>query len=197
MDIYCYRAIKINDVLGKIINRPEYYIKNGFIYSFILPIGKFEKVIQEYNMAYDISKNYNLMLLENETLIKFSKVLKSRENYIAVNKSEKLENNLGLIGGYYKNSDFALVYWKNGEYNRAIDFYKKAIAGGIIDGNNLIVSTAASNLSLIYYDMGKYSDALYYSNLSINIAKKMYRFDHYYLKYQEDIQGKILKAFNK
>ncbi len=196
--IYCNKAIEINDILGKILNRPEYYQNNGKIYSFVSFLRNYKKSLEYYTTAYKISKQYGLLLSEVSSLDGMSEnetMLNNFQNSIEyLKKLEILEDDIKI--NTCKDCNYANIMWRDGRTKEAIKLFKKAISYAMMTNNNLSLSSLSSNLAIIYYDNEEYNKALEYSTLALEADKKIYRFDHHYIKFQEGWQKKILNQIN-
>lgn len=197
---YCDRAIKINNVVGKTLARPEYYIQNGFIYNFVSLYRNYEKSMANYSEAYRISKEFNLYLYEIRALSGMSQNENDTGKYEEAIKLLrgliKIEKQLDISKNSCYDCSFGSIYLRKGEADKSINYFKSSILSGLKNGNNLIVSGAASQLANIYYNLGDYVEALKYSTLALSTDKKIYRFDHHYIKYQEGWQETILNNLN-
>ena len=111
-------------------------------------------------------------------------------------QAEKLEKKLYIENYNCRNCNRATLSWRKNDKKNAIKFFKQAISNGLKTDNNLLVSKSSSNLAALYYNMEDYSKALKYSTLALEMDKKIYRFDHHYIKYQEAYQKNILEKIN-
>ncbi len=198
--LYCDRAIKINNVVGNVVGRPEYYIQNGFIYNFVSLYRDYEKSIANYNEAYRISQTFNLYLYEVSALYGMSEAENDAGKYDEAIKLLrgliKIEKRLDISKNSCYDCSFGSIYWRRGDNDKSINYYKSSILSGLRSGNNLIVSSAASQLANIYYSLEDYREALKYSTLALSTDRKIYRFDHHYIRYQEGWQETILNSLN-
>jgi len=194
--LYCDRAIKINEVLGKILIRPKYYIRNGFIYDFVSIYRNYGKSMTNYTKAYAISQRFNLYLCEIQSLYGMSGAEISNGQYDEsvklLDKATKIENKLKIFKDSCYDCKLGSAYWGKDEIDKAIRHYKNAISTALSKGNNIALSELASHLAIIYYNRKDYDEALKYSTLALETNKKLYRFDHHYIDYQKRWQEDIL-----
>ena len=198
--IYCNKSVEINNILAGVLERPTYYLQNAFIYSFPDFLINYKTSFDYYKKAYDLSKRYNLFLNEIISLDGMSHTEAMLGNFDSskdlTQKAEKLEKKLYIENYNCRNCNRATLSWRKNDKKNAIKFFKQAISNGLKTGNNLLVSKASSNLAALYYNMEDYSKALKYSTLALEMDKKIYRFDHHYINYQEAYQKNILEKIN-
>ena len=198
--IYCNKSVEINNILAGVLERPTYYLQNAFIYSFPDFLINYKTSFDYYKKAYDLSKRYNLFLNEIISLDGMSHTEAMLGNFDSskdlTQKAEKLEKKLYIENYNCRNCNRATLSWRKNDKKNAIKFFKQAISNGLKTGNNLLVSKASSNLAALYYNMEDYSKALKYSTLALEMDKKIYRFDHHYINYQEAYQKNIFEKIN-
>ena len=194
---YCERAVRINKILGNILNRPEYYLRNGDIYSSVGTLRNYEKSKIDYETALSISKQYNLKLLEISALYGLSEdenMLGNKKLAIDyLNKAIEEKNVLNVKKNICDACLYGFIYWQDRNYNKAIKDYEDGLAKALANDNKLVVSSIASHLASINYELKHYKKALKYSSIALEMDKKIYRYDHHYIKYQEEWQKRIME----
>ena len=88
---------------------------------------------------------------------------------------------------------YGFIYWQDRNYNKAIKDYEDGLAKALANDNKLVVSSIASHLASINYELKHYKKALKYSSIALEMDKKIYRYDHHYIKYQEEWQKRIME----
>lgn len=198
---YCERAVRINKILGNILNRPEYYLRNGDIYSSVGTLRNYEKSKNDYETALSISKQYNLKLLEISALYGLSEdenMLGNKKLAIEyLNKAIEEKNVLNVKQNICDACLYGFIYWQDRNYNKATKDYEDGLAKALANDNKLVVSSIASHLASINYELKHYKKALKYSSIALEMDKKIYRYDHHYIKYQEEWQKRIMEEIMK
>ena len=198
---YCERTVRINKILGNILNRPEYYLRNGDIYSSVGTLRNYEKSKIDYETALSISKQYNLKLLEISALYGLSEdenMLGNKKLAIEyLNKAIEEKNILNVKQNICDACLYGFIYWQDRNYNKAIKDYEDGLAKALANDNKLVVSSIASHLASINYELKHYKKALKYSSIALEMDKKIYRYDHHYIKYQEEWQKRIMEEIMK
>ena len=198
---YCERAVRINKILGNILNRPEYYLRNGDIYSSVGTLRNYEKSKIDYETALSISKQYNLKLLEISALYGLSEdenMLGNKKLAIDyLNKAIEEKNILNVKQNICDACLYGFIYWQDKNYNKATKDYEDGLAKALANDNKLVVSSIASHLASINYELKHYKKALKYSSIALEMDKKIYRYDHHYIKYQEEWQKRIMEEIMK
>ena len=198
---YCARAIKINDTIAKTIGRPEYYMQNGNLYSFVGTMRDYNKALQYYEQAYNISNNFNLLILKSAALSgmsEFKNMLNDKDMaFKDLTDSNKIIEDLGIKNKSCFLCQLGFLYWGKNDYNAAIESYKQAITNATTGDNKILISNASSHLASVYSIIDNYGEALKYSELSLNTNKKIYRFDHHYIKYEEAQKNNILQKIEE
>lgn len=199
--LYCTRAININNKGGQVLNRPEYYIQNANIYYASNIFKNYDESLNNLKTAYELSKSYHLLLSQIKTLIDMSKISAITNDekgaLLYLNDALDIEHNNSL--NYYNQlNDYLLGYiYLNGEdYNKSITYFKKSLANGLKNDNNLVVANASSYLSMIYFRINDFKSALKYSMISLDASSKIYRYDNYNLEYQKKFNDMILNLIN-
>ena len=194
---YCERSTRINNILGKILNRPEYYLRNGDIYSSVGTLRNYEKSKIDYETALSISKQYNLKLLEISALYGLSEdenMLGNKKLAIDyLNKAVEEKDILNVKQNVCDGCLYGFIYWQDKNYNQAIKDYEDGLTKALANDNKLVASSIASHLASINYELKHYKTALKYSSLALEMDKKIYRYDHHYIKYQEGWQKRIME----
>ncbi|NVO11887.1 MAG: CHAT domain-containing protein [Bacteroidales bacterium] len=111
------------------------------------------------NTLYDSSRIYYLSGDYNHAIRDLSRILTLKDKLPNDYKPEyfKVYNRLGL------------VYKKQGDLNRAIDFYKKAVEN---TSDNYYLSVINDNIANIYSLRGDYSKAIYYFENTLAVLKR-------------------------
>jgi len=195
---YCKRAVEINDKLGLVIKRPEQYLQNGYIYSFVGSIRNYNIAIDNYNMAYSLAKEYKLDLLKARALSGISNceiILDKKDKALAdLQEAIKIKENFGIYNEPCDDCNLGFINWQKKEYSEALANYKNSIIFADEIANDSSIFTSASHISSIYLQIGDYKAGLQYSELALKIAKNIYRYDHHYIRYQQSIQNNIEKS---
>ncbi len=199
--LYCTRAININNKGEQVLNRPEYYIQNANIYYASNIFKNYDESLNNLKTAYELSKNYHLLLSQIKILIDMSKISSITNDekgaLLYLNNALDIEHNNSL--NYYNQlNDYLLGYiYLNGEdYNKSITYFKKSLENGLKNDNNLVVANASSYLSMIYFRINDFKSALKYSMISLDTSSKIYRYDNYNLEYQKKFNDTILNLIN-
>jgi len=198
--VYCKKSIRINNILSNNLMRPEYSIKNGFIYSFVASVRNYDDALFSYEKAYEISKKFGLKLLEIKSLHGLSEC-----NNVFGNKPKSLkyldnavnsEMTLNINEQACNSCNYGFIYWGLKDYKKAIKYYEKGLIKSFILNNKITLAGVTSHLASVHFELKQYKEALKYSTLSLNTDKEIYRYDHHYIQYQENWQDKIIQAIN-
>ncbi|MDD2840665.1 MAG: hypothetical protein PHY80_06175, partial [Rickettsiales bacterium] len=199
-NVYCKKAIRINNVLSNNLRRPEYFIKNGYIYSFVASVRNYQNALSEYEEAYKISNIFGLKLLEIKSMYGLSESNNMLGNKVKsikyLDDISNLETMLNIEEQACDSCKYGFIYWGQKEYQKAINYYEAGLIKAFIQNNKVILANISSHLASINFELQNYKEALKYSTLSLNTDKKIYRYDHHYIKYQENWQDKIIKEMN-
>ncbi len=198
--VYCERAIKINNVVGKELNRPEYYLQNANVYYFSNIFRDYNKSLQNLQVAYDLSNKYDLVLSKILSLQNMTQVNAILEN--TKDAQENLEEMVSLES-YYQiqdnnmtNSLNGFIYMIQEKYKDAIKSYNKVFNYAIDNKDNSLLSTSSTYLSMIYANINNYKEALRYSKIALNTNLKMYRYDNYNISYQKKFTDMLVEIIN-
>ena len=198
--VYCERAIKINNVVGKELNRPEYYLQNANVYYFSNIFRDYNKSLQNLRVAYDLSNKYDLVLSKILSLKNMTQV-----NTILENTKDAQENleEMTSLESYYQIQDNNMTNSLNGfiyiiqeKYKDAIKSYNKVFNYAIDNKDNSLLSTSSTYLSMIYANINNYKEALRYSKIALNTNLKMYRYDNYNISYQKKFTDMLVEIIN-
>jgi len=79
--------------------------------------------------------------------------------------------------------NIGLAYHSKGDYDRALEYYEKALNIGkkIYGEEHPNIATNYNNIGLAYYNKGDYDRALEYYKKALNIYKKIYGEEHPYI----------------
>lgn len=198
--VYCERAIKINNVVGKELNRPEYYLQNANVYYFSNTFRDYNKSLQNLQVAYDLSNKYDLVLSKILSLQNMTQV-----NTILENTKDAQENleEMTSLENYYQIQDNNMTNSLNGfidmiqkKYKDAIKEYNKVFNYSIDNKNNSLLSTSSTYLAMLYANINNYKEALRYSKIALNTNLKMYRYDNYNISYQKKFTDMLVEIIN-
>ena len=198
--VYCERAIKINNVVGKELNRPEYYLQNANVYYFSNTFRDYNKSLQNLQVAYDLSNKYDLVLSKILSLQNMTQV-----NTILENTKDAQENleEMTSLENYYQiqdnnmtNSLNGFIYMIQEKYKDAIKSYNKVFNYVIDNKDNSLLSTSSTYLAMIYANINNYKEALRYSKIALNTNLKMYRYDNYNISYQKKFTDMLVEIIN-
>ena len=198
--VYCERAIKINNVVGKELNRPEYYLQNANVYYFSNTFRDYNKSLQNLQVAYDLSNKYDLVLSKILSLKNMTQV-----NTILENTKDAQENleEMTSLENYYQIQDNNMTNSLNGfidmiqkKYKDAIKEYNKVFNYSIDNKNNSLLSTSSTYLAMLYANINNYKEALRYSKIALNTNLKMYRYDNYNISYQKKFTDMLVEIIN-
>lgn len=198
--VYCERAIKINNVVGKELNRPEYYLQNANVYYFSNIFENYDKALENLEIAYDLSNKYDLVLSKILSLKNMTQV-----NTILENTKDAQENleEMTSLENYYQiqdnnmtNSLNGFIYMIQEKYKDAIKEYNKVFNYSIDNKNNSLLSTSSTYLAMLYANINNYKEALRYSKIALNTNLKMYRYDNYNISYQKKFTDMLVEIIN-
>lgn len=198
--VYCERAIKINNVVGKELNRPEYYLQNANVYYFSNIFENYDKALENLEIAYDLSNKYDLVLskilsLQNMTQINtiLRNIKVAQEN---LEEMVSLENYYQIQDNNMTNSLNGFIYMIQEKYKDAIKSYNKVFNYAIDNKDNSLLSTSSTYLAMIYANINNYKEALRYSKIALNTNLKMYRYDNYNISYQKKFTDMLVEIIN-
>ena len=198
--VYCERAIKINNVVGKELNRPEYYLQNANVYYFSNTFRDYNKSLQNLQVAYDLSNKYDLvlskiLLLQNMTQVNtiLENTKDAQEN---LEEMTSLENYYQIQDNNMTNSLNGFIYMIQEKYKDAVKSYNKVFNYAIDNKDNSLLSTSSTYLSMIYANINNYKEALRYSKIALNTNLKMYRYDNYNISYQKKFTDMLVEIIN-
>lgn len=198
--VYCERAIKINNVVGKELNRPEYYLQNANVYYFSNIFKNYDKALENLEIAYDLSNKYDLvlskiLLLQNMTQVNtiLENTKDAQEN---LEEMTSLENYYQIQDNNMTNSLNGFIYMIQEKYKDAIKSYNKVFNYAIDNKDNSLLSTSSTYLAMIYANINNYKEALRYSKIALNTNLKMYRYDNYNISYQKKFTDMLVEIIN-
>lgn len=198
--IYCEKAIRINNVLNNNLDRPEYSAKNGYIYSFVANVRDYNSALSYYKESYENAKKFGLKLSEIKSMYGLSECNNVLGNKVDALKylddAMNLEILLNIEEQACSSCKYGFIYWGKKNYQKAINYYEKGLIKAFVQNNKVVLANVSSHLASINFELKKYQEALKYSTLSLNTDKKIYRYDHHYIKYQEDWQNRIIEEMN-
>ncbi len=198
--IYCKKAIKINNVLGNRLGRPEYFIKNGYIHSFVANVRDYEGALSYYQRAYKIADNLGLKLLKIKSMYGLSECKnmlgEKLEAFKYLDNAFNFEMLLGIEEQACISCKYGFIYWGQKKYQKAINYYEKGLIRAFLRNDKIALSNISSHLASINFEIENYDNALKYSTLSLNTNRKIYRYDHHYIKYQTSWQNRIIEKIS-
>lgn len=199
--IYCNRSLEINNILAEILERPEYYIRNGFIYSYVAQFRNYKSSLMNYIKAYKIADKLKLRILEANALQGMSNsnlMLGNKDKaFTQLNMSMKIKKSFGINSNCCEDIKYGEYFWHTKNYELAISSYKQAIFKGLKNNNNYMVSMASSHLAMVYDDLKQYKEGYKYSNLALDTSKRIYRYDHHYIKFQKEWGDRLYYKMTK
>ncbi len=174
-----------NKIIDSLINQVQHTTNDTIKVDLFYEIGKKYYYLSDFDSA----KIYTQKSLELSEKMKFQKGLQKsnffyaniyfRESYFETviyhaniclkicrsrNDIESEAKCLNLLG---------ITYRKKGEYNKALNFYFKALPIWEKVGNKRKIAILLNNIGLIYYYLEKYDDALTYYNASFKISNEI------------------------
>lgn len=198
--IYCDRSININNTVGKVLNRPEYYIQNANVFYLSNTYKNLKSALDNINMASFLSQKYGLLIFQDKSLkiiTKINALLNKTEKAIkTLNISIDLEKAFHIENTNLNNSLFGYIYFIQKDYQKAMMYYQKVLDNAVSENNKRLISMSSSYLAMIYYYLDDYKQAINYSSMSLNENKKMYRYDNYNIEYQQNFYNMLLKIIN-
>ena len=186
--IYCKKALNLDKDFAKVIGRPENYMKIASMLDFAASIRDYNEALNNYKKAETILDSYKL------PYIKYSVYGSMATSYFTIGKRPeameyfKKQNNLERLLNIQKG--FSCIECNIGrfflfgkDYKKALRNYKEAERQAIRAGNKNILAFVYADLGMLYEELGKKDLAEHYYNLSVEVHKQIYRFDHHYLKW--------------
>ncbi|HSQ97496.1 MAG TPA: hypothetical protein VLL98_02135 [Rickettsiales bacterium] len=198
--IYCKQSLGVNDVLGNILERPDYFIANGYITSFFSGTRNYDSSLSYYTKAYEISKQNDLELLEIESMYGLSESNNTLGDKVKalkyLNDTINFKEKLGIFKEACDFCKYGVIYWGKKDYKNATNYYEAGLTFALQNDNKIALSCLASHLASINFELKNYKLALKYSDLALSVDKKIYKCGHHYIKYQLNWEEKITKEMN-
>jgi tetratricopeptide (TPR) repeat protein len=196
--IYCEASVdNMNKLIG-LITTPEFLIKLGDMTSFAASIRDYRKALENYQKAYDLIKKNNFEYQQILLLTKLGTAHRNLGNTQEAFKYFQMSDKLNARLRFDKpttcnecNRAFAYTIIK--ENKNAIKSYIKAIEFALEDGNKATLSSLYGNLGLTYQKLGNTDKALEYLRKAIDINQQIYKNNHHYIRWSEDMYKMILK----
>lgn len=198
--IYCDRSININNIVGKALHRPEYYIQNTNVFYLSNTYKNLKLALDNINMASYLSQQYGLIIFQDKSLKIITKINallnKSEQALRALNTSIDLEKTFNIQNDNLNNSLFGYIYFMKKDYKTAIPYYQDVLDSALKEDNKRLVSMSSNYLAMIYYYLDEYQQAINYTSMSLNENAKMYKYDNYNIEYQQNFYNMLLNIIN-
>ena len=198
--IYCDRSININNIVGKALHRPEYYIQNTNVFYLSNTYKNLKLALDNINMASYLSQQYGLLIFQDKSLKIITKINallnKSEQALRALNISIDLEKAFNIQNDNLNNSLFGYIYFIQKDYQKAMMYYQKVLDNAVSENNKRLISMSSNYLAMIYYYLDDYKQAINYTSMSLNENAKMYKYDNYNIEYQQNFYNMLLKIIN-
>ncbi|OQX72274.1 MAG: hypothetical protein B6D61_14325 [Bacteroidetes bacterium 4484_249] len=165
------RAEDSNDTTSLI--RANYLLGLNYRY-----LEEYEKSLEHLNISIKYCRaskdTVSLISAQNEkaNVCLYSGKLEESENlrFEALTLCKQIKYNYGIN---YVSNDLALLFYKKGEYSKALEYFRSVFKYGKEIDNKRYVCVAAINIADVYVDLIEFDSALYYYKITKKIAENL------------------------
>ena len=153
-------------------------LANLLAFTFELRYTNVDSTLKWLRIAYEDAIALKNEVLQAEVALQFAGCEEYRSNYAAALKYDLLAANLftrnknkqGLAKCYVS---MGVIYWYQGMYTQAQDYFKKNIALSNELGDFEGMATSFGNLAIIYDELGRLDSSLHYYNKALDLYLKV------------------------
>ena len=172
---YNMNALEIFTEIGNQEGIASSLINIGVVYR---NLGNDEQAFENYNEALKICKENNYSKEMTNALVSIGNIHwynnENKEALSFYNEAKKIAENTEImedVGSGIINN-IGNVYRNTGEYDKALDYYKEALAHSKKGGDQNMIAVILKNRGITYKEKGNYSKAIKDFNESKQLAKK-------------------------